>query len=189
MPQMYRRLRGLLYSPYSPRVFRRSHLRRQMNPRPPTTREILVAKGGTMWARINWKFCLRLDFHVNSGIFYMPQIYDMGPTALLPFRRKACWGIFRPEKSWWPGLNPRTWVLKGSTLLLDHRSRLYETSYIAESDHFPEHSYRGVIKDVNSNTVNLTRRWTYCTVHYVSLQVDSRQKFRSIKDGMTTSML
>jgi len=26
----------------------------------------------------------------------MPQIYDMGPTALLPLRRKACWGFFRP---------------------------------------------------------------------------------------------
>jgi hypothetical protein len=24
------------------------------------------------------------------GIFYMPQIYDMGPTALLPLRRKVC---------------------------------------------------------------------------------------------------
>ena len=29
----------------------------------------------------------RLPRHL--GIFYMPQIYDMGPTALLPFRRKA----------------------------------------------------------------------------------------------------
>jgi hypothetical protein len=27
----------------------------------------------------------------------MPQIYDMGPTALLPLRRKGCWGFFRPE--------------------------------------------------------------------------------------------
>ena len=27
----------------------------------------------------------------------MPQIYDMGPTALLPVRRKACWGFFRPN--------------------------------------------------------------------------------------------
>ena len=53
-------IRGLLYSPYSPRVFGRSHVRRQMPPRPPTTREILIAKGGTMWARINRKFCLRL---------------------------------------------------------------------------------------------------------------------------------
>jgi len=24
----------------------------------------------------------------------MPQIYDMGPTAFLPLRRKACWGFF-----------------------------------------------------------------------------------------------
>jgi len=41
----------------------------------------------------------------------MPQIYDMGPTALLPLRRKACWGVFRPK-------NPTA-----STLPLDHRSR------------------------------------------------------------------
>jgi len=27
----------------------------------------------------------------------MPQIYDMGQTALLPLRRKACWGFFRPK--------------------------------------------------------------------------------------------
>jgi len=27
----------------------------------------------------------------------MPQIYDMGPTALLPLRRKVCWGFFRPK--------------------------------------------------------------------------------------------
>ena len=27
----------------------------------------------------------------------MQQIYDMGPTALLPLRRKACWGFFRPK--------------------------------------------------------------------------------------------
>jgi hypothetical protein len=27
----------------------------------------------------------------------MPQIWDMGQTALLPFRRKACWRFFRPK--------------------------------------------------------------------------------------------
>ena len=27
----------------------------------------------------------------------MPQIYDMGPTALLPLRRKAYRGFFRPK--------------------------------------------------------------------------------------------
>jgi hypothetical protein len=29
----------------------------------------------------------------NVGIFYMPQIYDMGPTALLPLWTKARWGL------------------------------------------------------------------------------------------------
>jgi hypothetical protein len=37
----------------------------------------------------------------------------MGPTALLPLRRKVCWV-----------LNPRTWVQKGSTLPLHHRNGL-----------------------------------------------------------------
>ena len=62
---------------------------------------------------------------LHLGIFYMPQICDMGPTALLPLRRKACWGFFRPLKirRVRPGLNPRTWVLKASTLPLYHRSR------------------------------------------------------------------
>ena len=56
----------------------------------------------------------RLPRHL--AFFYMPQIYDMGPTALLPLRRKARWASFRPEKSWRlrPGLNPRTWVLKAT---------------------------------------------------------------------------
>jgi len=37
------------------------------------------------------------DFHVTFGFFYMPYTNDMGPTALLPFRRKAYWGIFCPK--------------------------------------------------------------------------------------------
>jgi len=36
------------------------------------------------------KFGLEFDFHVILGIFYMPKICDMGQTALLPLRRKAC---------------------------------------------------------------------------------------------------
>jgi hypothetical protein len=31
---------------------------------------------------------------LHLGIFYMPQIYDMGPPALLPLWRKVCWGFF-----------------------------------------------------------------------------------------------
>ena len=49
----------------------------------------------------------------------------MGQTALLPLRRKACWGFFSPWKirRLRSGLNPRSWVPKASTLPLDHRSR------------------------------------------------------------------
>ena len=70
---------------------------------------------GEKWPVISTESC---DFHAYTfGFFYMPKICDVGQTALLPFRRKACWGFFRPEK------NPRTWVTKASTLPLDHRSR------------------------------------------------------------------
>jgi hypothetical protein len=45
------------------------------------------------------KFCLWPNFHVITGFFNMPQICDMGQTALLPFWRKARWGFFRSKKS------------------------------------------------------------------------------------------
>ena len=44
---------GLLYSPYPPRLFGCSHVRRQVPPMSTTMREILVAKGGTVWVRID----------------------------------------------------------------------------------------------------------------------------------------
>jgi hypothetical protein len=79
----------------------------------------------------------RLPRHL--GTFYMPQIYAMGPTALLPLRRKPRWGLFRPEKSWRlrPGLNPRTWVLKGSKLPLDHRSRFWDVTSLSNGKQIP----------------------------------------------------
>ena len=36
---------------------------------------------------------------MHPGFFYMPQICDMGLIILLPFRRKACWGILSPFKN------------------------------------------------------------------------------------------
>jgi hypothetical protein len=44
-------------------------------------------------------FAKIMPFLRHLGIFYMLQICDMGQTALLLFRRKACWGFFLPEKS------------------------------------------------------------------------------------------
>jgi hypothetical protein len=36
------------------------------------------------------KWSVKSDFHVIAGLFNMPQISDMGQTALLSLRRKAC---------------------------------------------------------------------------------------------------
>ena len=57
------------------------------------------ARGGTIGREMAGNLTENSDLHATLGIFYMPQICDMGPTALLPLRRKACWGFFRPEKS------------------------------------------------------------------------------------------
>ena len=44
----------------------------------------------------------------------MPQNYDMGPTTLLPLRRKACWGYFRPKNpTAWAGIEPANLGTKG----------------------------------------------------------------------------
>jgi hypothetical protein len=40
--------------------------------------------------RLSGNFAYMASLFTPLGIFYMPQIYDMGPTALLHLRRKAC---------------------------------------------------------------------------------------------------
>jgi hypothetical protein len=95
--------------------FRRSNFGHQMPPRLPTRsalqRRKLEIMGGVMGPVILPK--CRLPRYI-LGIFYMPQICDMGPTALLPFRRR----IFPPLKirRLRSGLNPRTWVPEASML-------------------------------------------------------------------------
>jgi len=116
---------GLLWDPEPPPPwFRRSSFCHQAPLRPYDARD----PSSERWncGRECWPIILpkcRLPRSI-LGIFYVPQICDMGPTVLLPLRRKARWGLFCPEKFWRlrPGLNPRTWVLQGSTLPLDHRS-------------------------------------------------------------------
>ena len=70
-------------------------------------------------------FCLNSDFHVHLGVFYMPQ------RSTTWYRRLYFASEGRRAEDFFalkirrlrPGLNPRTWVLKASTLPLDHRSR------------------------------------------------------------------
>ena len=54
----------------------------------------LAAEGGILRGREMFgQIWPRIRFPRNSMDL---QICDMGPTALLPLRRKACWGFFRP---------------------------------------------------------------------------------------------
>jgi len=75
---------GLLYD--SPFFSKCSYFGRQVSRASTTRGSPLAARGGTMgvkrWPNVAW------DMH--PGSFYMPQICDMGPIILLPFRRKVC---------------------------------------------------------------------------------------------------
>jgi len=112
----------------SPRFLDVPTFHHQVPPRPPRRERSPAAVVGTVGENVVTVILPKWRLPRHLGIFYMPQIYDMGPTALLPLRRKACWGFFALKIRWlWPGLNPRTWVLKASTLPFDHRNRLHCT--------------------------------------------------------------
>jgi hypothetical protein len=65
------------------------HVRRRERP--------LSAKGGIMGEKWPVIFSLTMRLPRHYRFFYMPQSCDMGQTALLPLRRKACCGFFRPK--------------------------------------------------------------------------------------------
>jgi hypothetical protein len=70
-------------------AFRRSHFRHQVPPCPPR-RERSQRRKVELWAIIlSGNFPEMTTSTEHLGFFYMPQIYDMGPTALLSLRRKA----------------------------------------------------------------------------------------------------
>jgi hypothetical protein len=96
LPQMHRSLIDLLYNPSNVQVFptfATSPHPRPCYPRDPWQQRTDLLRGRETWPTILPK-CTSFTKHL--GIFYMPL--DMGPTALLPLRRKAHWGFFRPKK-------------------------------------------------------------------------------------------
>ena len=89
-PQMHRSLKAYRATLGTPQ-FRRSRFRHHVPPHVYTTRETPSSERrnsmGKKCPEILPK--CRLPRYI-LGIFYMLQICDMGPTALLPLRRKAC---------------------------------------------------------------------------------------------------
>ena len=72
----------------------------------------------------------------------MPQIYDMGPTALLPLRRKACWGFFRPKNPTpSAGFEPANFGTKGQHAIPRPPKPIYIYIYIHTHTHTHTHTH------------------------------------------------
>ena len=56
-----------------------------------------AAEGGTMGEKLPRILSKVVTSTSLLGSFTCRKIYDMGPTGLLPLRRKARWGFFRPK--------------------------------------------------------------------------------------------
>jgi hypothetical protein len=86
----------------------------------------------------------------HLGIFYMPQIYDMGPTALLPLRRKAFWGFFRPYPTASAGFEPANLGTKGQ-----HRSRSLPQVQLHKYQYTQDVSYKVGITDYHIDLAHI----------------------------------
>ena len=126
---MHCSLRLILQTP----VFSRSYLHRQVSPP-----ETLAVKGGTTWARNGRQFRPKAatSTHTLSGPFTCRKYATWDKRLFFPSEGRRG-EIFSPWKIRLlrPGLNPRTWVPKASTLPLDHRSHL--TFYIRSTQWRP----------------------------------------------------
>ena len=72
------------------------------------------------------KFCLKMpDFHVTFRDLLHALNLRRGTNGFTSLLKEGMLRVFSPWKIRWlrPGLNPRTWVPKASTLPLDHWCR------------------------------------------------------------------
>jgi hypothetical protein len=70
----------------------------------------------------------------------MLQMCDMGKTALLPFRRKACWGFFRPKKSdslGNRGQHANYWTTEAALCAPDDGSKKRRKNFFNSFNHLP----------------------------------------------------
>jgi hypothetical protein len=116
-------LRGSLplFSP----AFRRSNFRHQVPPRPPR-RERSQRRKVEMWARIlSGNFVEMTTSTPFRDLLHVANLRH-GTDGFTSPPKEGVLRIFSPLKipRLRPGLNPRTWVLKTSTLPLDHRNHI-----------------------------------------------------------------
>jgi hypothetical protein len=56
-----------------------------------------AAESGTMGEKWPREFCRKWGLPRHFWVLLHTVKHDMGQTALLPLRRKVCWGFFRPK--------------------------------------------------------------------------------------------
>ena len=119
LPGQSLRVRLPLLSP----AFRHSKLRRQVPPRPHDARD--PSSEGWNYGR---EYCPVNLAEMTTSTPFWDLLHavknNMGPTALLPLRRKACWGFFR--RVWTRELGYQRPV----RLPLDHRSRSHFIQHV-----------------------------------------------------------
>ena len=102
------------------------------------TRDPSSERGNYLGEKMADEFCLKMpDFHVTFRDILHAVNLRHGTNSFTSFPKEGVLRIFFALKirRLRPGLNPRTWVPKASTLPLDHRSRLmwYYTCVLSDS--------------------------------------------------------
>jgi len=136
------------------------------------TRKIPAAKGGTVGEKCCLVILPKWRFPRHLGIFYMPQIYDGIDGFTSPPKEGVLRIFFLPLKirRRWPDLNPRTWVLKASTLPLDHRRHTYIHNYTHTHTHTHEWIHKCVTQTIICGTNHkYTNIHSVCCVKYYIL--------------------
>jgi hypothetical protein len=103
---------------------RRSNFCHQGSPRV-SPRESTQRWKVELWARNVREFCLNAEFHATFRDLLHAVKLRHGTDGFISAPKEGALRIFFALKirRLRPGLNPRTWVPKASTLPLDHRSR------------------------------------------------------------------
>ena len=102
---------------------RRSNFRHKASPRVSPC-ESTQRRKVELWARIVREFCLNVDFHVTfRDLLHAVKLRHGTDGFTSPPKEGVLRSFFALKiRRLRPGVNPRTWVPKASTLPLDHRS-------------------------------------------------------------------
>ena len=106
---------------------RRSNFRHQASPRV-SPRESTQRRKVELWAGNVRKFCLNADLHVTFMDLLHAVKLGHGTDGFTSPPKEGVLRVFffaLKIRRLRPGVNPRTWVPKASTLPLDHRSRYH----------------------------------------------------------------